>query len=90
MRDIDQILHKWLELLVDHNDHINIQSTVTENTAIYEISVHDSDLGKVLGKKGSHADALRTLLTAIYGKQKKKLHLQVLDPRKAKESKLRK
>ena len=87
MREIDKTLKQMLDLLVDYPDHINIKSTITDNTAIYEIKVHDKDLGKVLGKKGAHADALRTILAAIYGKQRKKLHLQVLDPSKSKDTK---
>ena len=82
MLEEKHVMRKVLELLVDETDKIDIKATVTENTAIYEISVADSDLGKVLGKKGAHADALRTIFAAIYGKQKKKLHLQVLDPRR--------
>ena len=85
MREIDKTLRLLLNHLVDFPDHVDIISTVTENTAIYEIKVHDKDLGKVLGKKGIHADALRTILAAIYGKHRKKLHLQVLDPSKSKK-----
>lgn len=84
MLEEQQVLRKFLELLVDKKDQIDIKTTITENTAVFEISVADSDLGKVLGKRGAHADALRTMFAAIYGKQKKKLHLQVLDPRRKK------
>ena len=71
-----------LEMLVDSPGQVKLDSTVTNHSAVFDIHVADSDVGKVLGKKGIHAHALRTLFGAIYGKLGKRLHLQVVDPRR--------
>jgi hypothetical protein len=71
-----------LEMLVDAPGQVKLESTVTKHSAVFDIHVADADVGKVLGKKGIHAHALRTLFGAIYGKLGKRLHLQVVDPRR--------
>ncbi len=84
-KDIGQIepaIRSLIELLVDSPEKVRIDSTITEHSAVFDIHVSDEDVGKVLGKKGVHAHALRTLFGAIYGKLGKRLHLQVVDPRR--------
>ena len=72
-----------VEMIVDSPGEVRLDSTITEHSAVFDIHVADADVGKVLGKKGSHAHALRTLFGAIYGKLGKRLHLQVVDPRRS-------
>ena len=88
--DIKELLHKLILSLVDEKDKVDISCTITKHTAVYDIKVASKDVGKVLGKKGVYADALRTLFGAIYGRNGKKLHLQVLDPSKKKPLKVKK
>jgi hypothetical protein len=71
-----------IEMLVDAPSDVRVDATVTNHSAVFDIHVADADVGKVLGKKGVHAHALRTLFGAIYGKIGKRLHLQVVDPRR--------
>ena len=68
--------------LVDDKDGVKINCTLTEHTAVYDIYVAKKDFPVVMGKKGSHVVSLRTLFKAIYGKMGKRLHLQVIDPRR--------
>ena len=77
-----KLIRDIIDLLVDKKDEVEISATVTAHTAVFDIKVADGDVGKVLGRKGNHADALRTIFGAIFGKSGKKLHLQVVDPRK--------
>lgn len=75
------LLEHLVKSLVDHPEQVRIDPPVGESMAVFEIHVADSDVGRVLGKRGCYADALRLLFTAIYGKQGKRLHLQVVEPR---------
>jgi predicted RNA-binding protein YlqC (UPF0109 family) len=78
----EKALRAIIEMLVDVPGDVRLEATVTNHSAVFDIHVADADVGKVLGKKGVHAHALRTLFGAIYGKLGKRLHLQVVDPRR--------
>ena len=81
-RTPEETVKEIIYMLVDDKEAVNISTTITPHTAVFDISVADKDVGKVLGKRGSHADALRVLIGAIYGKSGRKLHLQIVDPRR--------
>lgn len=54
--------------LVDHPEDVQVSQIDSENNVIFELSVNSTDLGKVIGKSGRTAQALRTLLTAVSAK----------------------
>ncbi len=54
--------------LVDNPDAVEVTKVESENNTIYELRVAQEDLGKVIGKHGRTAQALRTLLTAVTAK----------------------
>lgn len=54
--------------LVDHPEDVKVVQVDSEKTVILELSVKEGDLGKVIGKKGRTARAIRTLLTAAAAK----------------------
>jgi len=54
--------------LVDYPDEVRVTQIDSEKTTIYELSVADGDLGKIIGKNGRTAKAIRTLLTATSAK----------------------
>jgi predicted RNA-binding protein YlqC (UPF0109 family) len=68
--------------LADIPEDVRIDTHVTEHTATFDIYVSPTDVGKVLGRGGKHAWALRDLFNAIYGKYGKRMLLQVVDPRR--------
>lgn len=74
------LLNQVVRQMVDLPDEVRIEGHESAHFAAFDIHVADSDVGKVLGKKGAHARALRLLFGAIYGKHGKRLHLQVIDP----------
>ncbi len=78
----EQLLEEILKQMVDHPDRLKVDSMITDHTATFEVQCHDSDVGKVLGRRGAHANALRTLFSAVYGKYRKKLTLVVVEPPK--------
>lgn len=77
-----ELLESVVRELVDQPDKVSIESHVSSHTATFDIHVAFDDVGKVLGRRGAHAKALRTLFGAIYGKHGMRLHLQVIDPRR--------
>jgi len=64
-----ELLETMITAIVDKPDEVNINVTETENTQIYELSVGEGDLGKVIGKHGKNVGAIRTLLSAATAKE---------------------
>ncbi|HNZ37117.1 MAG: KH domain-containing protein [Candidatus Marinimicrobia bacterium] len=66
--------------LVDHPEDVKVVQVDSEKTVILELSVKEGDLGKVIGKKGRTARAIRTLLTAAAAKQgQKRAILEIIE-----------
>jgi predicted RNA-binding protein YlqC (UPF0109 family) len=65
--------------LVDEPDTVSINEIYGSNTSILELTVAKADLGKVIGKKGRTASALRTILSAVSAKEKKRVVLEIVD-----------
>ena len=72
-----QLVEQLLFLLVDDKEKVKVECTVTSQTAIFDIYIGDADVPVIIGKGGRYADALRTILTPIYAKMGKRLHLHV-------------
>ena len=53
--------------------------TKDSNTMVYELRVAQTDIGKVIGKKGRTAQALRTLLAAAGSRQNKRTELEIIE-----------
>ena len=58
--------------LVDHPDDVKVTQIDSKKTTILELQVKEGDLGKVIGKSGRTAKAIRTLLTAAAAKSGQK------------------
>ena len=71
--DPQSLLEFIVKALVDHPDEINIKTIEGEKTAIIELKVHNDDIGKVIGKEGRIAMAMRTLLSAVTSKEGKRI-----------------
>ena len=65
---MDKFLAYMIKAIVDKPDDVNVTTSKQENTVIYELSVDDEDLGKVIGKKGKNINAIRTLFSAANSK----------------------
>lgn len=77
--DPQSLLEFIVKALVDHPEDINIKIIEGEKTAIIELKVHNDDIGKVIGKEGRIAMAMRTLLSAVTSKDGKRVKLEILD-----------
>ena len=67
------------EALVDHPEQVEVRSIEGENSIIIELTVAPDDVGKVIGKGGQTAKAIRKILSAAATKLKKKSLLQILE-----------
>ncbi len=65
--------------LVDNPDSVNVTEVEGEKTTVYELRVYSDDLGKVIGRKGQTAKAIRTLIAAASAKKGKRALLEILE-----------
>lgn len=65
--------------LVDMPDEVKVTQIDGEQTSILELRVHQSDLGKVIGKQGRTARAIRIILAAAGMKQKRRFNLEIIE-----------
>ena len=67
--------------IVDNPEEVKVEEIKTEKIILLEVSVAKEDMGKVIGKGGRMATALRTLLGAAAAKLKKRAMLEILEER---------
>ena len=65
--------------LVDNPEQVVIEEVVGNQTSVLELKVAKEDLGKIIGKKGRTAQAIRTILNASSGKIKKRAILEIVE-----------
>jgi uncharacterized protein len=65
--------------LVDDPDSVEVHEIEGEQTSVIELKVAKSDLGKVIGKKGRTAAAMRTILSAASTKLRKRAVLEIIE-----------
>ena len=65
--------------LVDRPESVNVVEVEGEKTTVLELRVATEDLGKIIGKQGRTAKAIRILLSAAATKMKKRVVLEILE-----------
>ena len=65
--------------LVDHPDEVIVTEVEGNQTSVLELKVAKEDLGKVIGKQGRTARAMRTILSAASAKMKKRTVLEIIE-----------
>jgi len=65
--------------LVDEPDEVQVEAIDGERALILELTVAQSDLGKVIGKDGRTARAMRTLLSATSARHRRRAVLEILE-----------
>jgi len=74
-----QLVEAIAKALVDHPDQVQVNEVGGEQTSVLELRVAPEDLGKVIGKQGKTARAMRTLLAAAGMKVRKRFVLEILE-----------
>jgi uncharacterized protein len=73
------LLEAMVNVLVDYPDQIRVRAIEGEEVIVLELRVHPSDLGKVIGRQGRTALAMRTILGAAGVKLRKRVKLEILE-----------
>jgi predicted RNA-binding protein YlqC (UPF0109 family) len=67
------------QALVDHPEQVSVTEVEGNQTTVLELKVAKEDLGKVIGKEGRNALAMRTILGAAAAKLKKRMVLEIIE-----------
>jgi len=76
---IDTLIEKIAKGLVDEPDEVNVQVVDEERETVYELAVAPDDLGRVIGRQGRTANAIRTLAIAAAKKHGERIQVEILD-----------
>ena len=76
MRELVELIAK---ALVDDMDKVNVTEVEGENVTVIELRVGPGDLGKVIGKQGRTARAIRTILNANAAKLRRRAVLEIIE-----------
>mgnify|MGYP003574485734 CR=1 FL=1 len=74
-----ELIHYIAQTLVDHPDDVYVSEVEGNMTTVLELKVAKDDLGKVIGKQGRTAQAMRTILSAVSSKAKKRTVLEIIE-----------
>lgn len=80
MIDDVQFLEYVVKALVSHPDDIKIKRTVDEMGVLMTLDVHSDDMGKVIGRSGNTAKAIRILLRVVGMKNNSRINLKINEP----------
>jgi hypothetical protein len=73
------LITKIVKALVDNPDQVTVSEVEGGHTLVLELKVAKSDMGKVIGKQGRTAQAIRAILTAASGKARKRYILEIVE-----------
>ena len=77
--DIAELVRFIAKNLVDKPDEVHIALVEERQASVYELEVAESDLGKVIGRGGKTARALRTLVSQISPRSRKRILVEILE-----------
>ena len=73
------LITKIVQALVDQPEEVSVNEIRGGHTTMLEVRVAKADMGKVIGKQGRTAQAIRTLLSAASGKTRKRYILEIME-----------
>jgi predicted RNA-binding protein YlqC (UPF0109 family) len=73
------LVKKIAQALVDNPEQVKVTVVEGQNTSVIELEVAKDDIGKIIGKRGNTANAIRAILNAASGKAKKRVTLEIID-----------
>ena len=80
MQEDQQFLETVVTSLVDHPDSVKVNRTVDEMGVLLTLDVHAEDMGKIIGRSGNTAKAIRTLLRVVGMKNDARVNLKINEP----------
>ena len=79
LSELGELIKYMGKMLVDLPDQVSVNEIVGENTTVIEIKVAKEDLGKIIGKQGRTARAIRTVLNGASTKLRKRTVLEIIE-----------
>ena len=76
---MDELVSQIAQSLVDRPQEVRVNAIQGGQTIVLELRVAKDDIGKIIGKQGRTAQAIRTLLAAVSGKIKKRTVLEIVE-----------
>lgn len=77
--DIADLVRYIAKGLVDKPDEVHVALIEERQASVYELEVAESDLGKIIGRGGKTARALRTLVSQVAPRSKKRILVEILE-----------
>lgn len=74
-----ELIETLVKPLVDHPEEVSVEIVEEDRRVMYRLSVNKSDMGKVIGKQGRVAKAIRTVVYAAGASQAKKVYLEITE-----------
>ena len=74
-----ELLKQIVQALVDHPEQIAISAVEGKHSTVLEIKVAKEDIGKIIGKQGRTAQAMRTILNAASAKARKRTIMEIIE-----------
>jgi uncharacterized protein len=78
-----ELVENIAKTLVDHPDDVEVRAVEGSRVVVLELQTHPDDFGKVIGRDGRTAQAIRTLLVATGIRLHKRFKLEILDGKPA-------
>ena len=73
------LITEIIQALVDHPEEVSVNEIGGSYTTVLELRVAKTDMGKVIGKQGRTAQAIRTIMSAASGKARKRYILEIVE-----------
>lgn len=78
---VRELVEAIVRAMVDHPEKVVCREVQGTHSCVLELEVAKEDIGKVIGRKGIHADAIRRIVHAAGGKQKMRYLLEIIEDR---------
>ena len=73
------LITKIVKTLVDQPEEVSVNEIEGAHMTVFEVRVAKTDLGKIIGKQGRTANAIRTIISAVAGKTNDKYMLEIVE-----------
>ena len=79
LRSVIELTEDVVSAIVDHEDRVNVTGSYSEKGILVEVKVGPDDVGKIIGKEGRIASAIRTVMKAVGAKHGERVMLNVFN-----------
>ena len=73
------LITEIVKALVDHPEEVSVSEVGGSHTTVLEVRVAKTDIGKVIGKQGRTAQAIRAIMSAVAGKSRKRYIMEIVE-----------